>query len=132
MNHMKDVAKLLGVELGEEFKIKHDGCETSSKYRISETGLMNESGIYGPTILTKLLTGDIEIVKPPWKPMDGGDVWYWSILHNEVRLTTFYGNNTYDLALYKLGKLYRTEAEAESHAVEDKAFWDEIQKDLEE
>ena len=131
MNHMKDVAKLLGVELGKEFKIKYNGCELSSKYRISETGLMNESGICGPTIFTKLLTGDIEIVKPPWKPKTGQTCWY-VYSDGSILTTVFNSDFTSDLSKYKLGKLYPTKAEAESHAAEDKAFWDEIRKDLEE
>lgn len=132
MNHMKDVAKLLGVELGEEFYVTYKGEKINTAvYKLTQNGLVCNDAICHIE-LSMLLIGANGVEKLPWKPMNGGDVWYWSMLHNEVRLTTFYGNNTYDLALYKLGKLYSTNAEAEAHAAEDNACWDEIRKELEE
>ena len=89
MNYTSKVAEMLGVELGEEFKIRF------------------ESG---------------DITKAVWicVPGDG-------IVERD-----FNDSDLEHLALYKLGKLYRTREEAEAHAKEDKAYWDEVRKELEE
>ena len=62
-NKMKEVAKLLGVELEEEFRI--DGL--SYKYKLSNYGLMcwsnNLQRWYITSIIGELLTGLDEIVK---------------------------------------------------------------------
>ena len=69
MNYMKQVAEMLGVEMGERFKIK--GHTNNAEYYISEQGLMRE-GFIEPfqKPLTTLLTGEAEIVKKPWKPKE--------------------------------------------------------------
>lgn len=60
---MKEVAKLLGVKLGEEFKIKGDDtdCET---YKLTNKGLLNSNSFICGYYLTNLLTGKLEIEKP--------------------------------------------------------------------
>ena len=75
-NYMADVAKMLGVELEEEFKL--DGIET--KYKFTENGLY----FYAPdgwwqcsnVMLPRILRGNVEIVKLPWKPKKG-DAYYY-------------------------------------------------------
>ena len=69
-NYMEDVAKLLGVELGEEFKIDGDGLPWKSfKYKLDEEGLIFwEEGCQkwlGSEGLSSLLTGKAKIVKLP-------------------------------------------------------------------
>lgn len=67
-NKMKEVAKLLGVELEEEFKIKG----LSYKYKLSNYGLMcwsnNLQRWYITSIVGELLTGENQIIKLP-KPI---------------------------------------------------------------
>ena len=75
-NHMAKVvglAKLLGVELREEFRIeKYQGL-----FRITEDGLqrlLDSSSSWTlaePSILRELLIGEETVVKFPWKPDDG-------------------------------------------------------------
>ena len=69
-NKMSEVAKLLGVELGEEFKIDGDGLPCKSfKYKLDEEGLIFwEEGCQkwlGSEMLSTLLTGKAKIVKLP-------------------------------------------------------------------
>ena len=134
MNHMKQVVKMLGVELGERFKVMCQGAISSSEFCITENGLYekfrDQSSINSP-VLKKLLIGDAEIVKIPWKPKDGEKVWYVDA-DNSMRAIEFSDLKAKDLILYKLGKLYRTLDGANTHAEEDKAYWDEIRKELEE
>ena len=73
MNYMEQVAKLLGVELGEKFKINfHHGDISSDEYYIDETsihevcdGRVND---YCYPLLVALLNGSDTIVKLP-KPV---------------------------------------------------------------
>lgn len=70
-NCMAEVAKLLGVELGEEFHV--EGFATNVLYKISEKGLVShrcgsewlESESF---MLSQLLAGEEEITRLPWKP----------------------------------------------------------------
>ena len=69
-NKMSEVAKLLGVELGEEFKIDGDGLPWKSfKYKLDEEGLIFwEEGCQkwlGSEGLSSLLTGKAKIIKLP-------------------------------------------------------------------
>ena len=65
-NYMEIVAKLLGVELGEEFKIEH---LSSFKYKIEKDGLMflpkDSQEWIGSKLIEDLLTGNLKIVKLP-------------------------------------------------------------------
>lgn len=62
-NKMEDVAKLLGVELGEEFRIEH----LSNKYKLSKGGLKYWSGSLkkwkGSGLLEDLIIGTLTIIK---------------------------------------------------------------------
>ena len=57
---MKEVAKILGVELGEEFKIKN----IVGTFRFEESGLYDNDSYLCTYSLKKLLTGQCEIEKP--------------------------------------------------------------------
>ena len=77
-NYMADVAKLLGVELGEEFRIKTHG---DTLYKLTERGLcclMILSGWENQEnyALAELLYGKLEIEKLPWKPKQNGFYYY--------------------------------------------------------
>ncbi len=76
-NYMEEVAKMLGVSLGEEFKLKIRETEIAHSivYHFTNRGLIagNEAKCSGNT-LTEILVGRYEIVKPkkvvkmPFKP----------------------------------------------------------------
>lgn len=76
MNHMKEIAHILGVDLYEEFRIKDDSKNILRfiKYRFAEGGLMHYhvfSSCWDFTpyeTLLNLLNGKYEIVKLP-KPI---------------------------------------------------------------
>lgn len=81
MNYYKQVAEMLGVELGEEFKVS---ITETFVYKITENGLrrryQTDSEWVGspPVTLTSLLRGDYSIVKLPWKPKEGEEYWHYS------------------------------------------------------
>lgn len=134
MNYMEKVAEMLGVEFGEIFRL----FDTSRKEE--ETGVfwIDKDGMYkeypdGSKARIAfnwdyILTGDSEIVKLPWKPKGGESYWYYSEL--DILEKSVWDGALFDLALYKLGKLYRTKAEAEKHADEDAAYWESIREEI--
>ena len=67
MNHMEEVAKMLGVEIGEEFNI--EGGSKDAKYKFSKDYLIMEITDVGWTrasfYLVDLLNGKLKIVKSP-------------------------------------------------------------------
>ena len=115
-NYMQDVANILGVELGEEFKL--DGRKT--KYKFIENGLY----FYAPdgwwqcsnVMLPKILKGELEIVKLPWKPKVG-DVYYrprdYHAAFSEA-VTDFWRDTVNDFALKEAGMIFRTREECEA------------------
>lgn len=81
-NYMAKVAKLLGVELGESFKITSDTKgdypgDYQNYYRFTENNCF-ETSVDGVKwematviVLRGILMGDTRIVKLPWKPQEG-------------------------------------------------------------
>lgn len=77
-NKMKEVAKLLGVELEEEFKVYGFRC----KYKLTNDGLMYWSYLDNKwlisTFLKELLTGELKIIKLPKPILDAKEKEYLS------------------------------------------------------
>lgn len=122
-NLIPEICKMLGVELGEEFKIKGYNGVT---YRFANDGLRlthdDGSRKFDTTAnmaLIDLLSGIAEIVKMPWKPKREGTVWSFCINGDddddvlEVDWYVWHGDVD-DLARLKAGWVYRTKEEAEA------------------
>lgn len=133
MNYMEKVAEMLGIEIGEKFKIRFEsGIVPDALYMFTDNGIYMSNAVFkSEDLLWRLLTGRIEIVKLPWKPENGEIVWY-ICYDGSLDFQHFCNQSVKLLMLYKLGKLYRTKAEAEKHADEDAAYWESIREKLEE
>ena len=134
MNYMKQIANMLGVEIGEQFKVrstKYTQNVNSEIFVLTIGGVTTDDEIPRNDILIDLILGVVEIVKLPWKPKNGERVWYVDA-DNSMRAIEFSDSNCRDLFLCKLGKLYRTLDGANAYAEEDNAYWDKIRKELEE
>lgn len=122
-NLIPKIAKLLGVEIGEEFKVdryEYDGLTC----KFAENMLMSRSDLKGAewgityVILSELLAGDAEIVKIPWKPKKG-DAYFTFVLmvvlmgDKWVVRSSRWGGLPNEYALLDKGWVYRTEAEAQ-------------------
>lgn len=132
-NKMPDVARMLGVELGERFRIKElhndyvwwfekDGLHS----KVTAKGLdslrafafaINLSGV-----LDQLLTGAFTIRKMPWRPRKGDQYWYvaWTgcgviFIHPEIWRESFM-----DYLLLRSHNCFKTKDEAASHSLEIK------------
>ena len=123
-NLMAEVAKLLGVELGEEFNIQGlSGGTERFKTILTETGLvfpdfkaLNDGG--DNTYLAELLKGNLEYEKLPWEPKYGECYYCPSIRQRKVMQPMWVGD-TRDYAMKAIDMVYRTQEEAEAHFAED-------------
>ena len=122
-NLIPEIAKMLGVEIGEEFKVK--GYELT--YMITDNkGLMatNDSPETGwkpanaaNALFVDLVNGKDEIVKIPWKPKKG-DVYYTfsfgGLSEEWVVVKQQWDAHPYERALLEKGWVYRTREEAQA------------------
>lgn len=118
-NLIPEIAEMLGVELGEEFKIKgYDGLT----YKFVDYGLQlssqNDIGITAiPTnvALVSLLNGNDEIVKLPWKPKEGEDYYTFGSFDKTWEVLQLrWLQHPFDFALLDKGWVYCTEEEAKA------------------
>lgn len=114
-NYMADVAKMLGVELGEEFNlVDKDGTPSAyNPFRIEVGGFMDCTGEDDAGFLEALLTGYFEIVKKPWKPKDGEEYFY--IVYGVVYSTVFHNNIEDNLMRLRMGNCFKTKEEAKAN-----------------
>lgn len=115
-NHMAEVAKMLGVELGEEFNIDYATDITTLSAKVTDTGfhiINSNSPEFSGLFLNLLLSGQLEIKRKPWKPEYIEQ--YYFIDKNGDIMATVWRDWHEDIYRYKLGNCYRTEEEAEAN-----------------
>jgi hypothetical protein len=125
MNYMSEVAKMLGVELGEVFYvIDSSGKKISPNYYITVDGILSDTtpAAKNMGILNKILCGEYTIKRKPWKPQV--DDYFWYIDADGTYVNDVWDNDSaYCLNLYKLGNCYCTEKEAEADYYKWIAFY---------
>lgn len=118
-NLIPEIAKMLGVEIGEEFKV--DRYEYNGlTFKFAENMLMSRSDLKGAewgityVILSELLVGDAEIVKIPWKPKKGDAYYTFEIFRGKwVVRSLWWTGAPCTYALLDKGWVFRTKEEAE-------------------
>ena len=122
MNLIPKICEMLGVEIGEEFKLHWNGVEQTGIFRFTnyrlESKFRDEEDWDECSVLTELLNGGITIIKLPFEPKEGEKYWYVYVGDNELGHTTFTEANTNDLMRVYCGNCFRTEAEAQAHKQE--------------
>lgn len=115
MNRMSEVAKLLGVEIGEEFRVEDCGMPQGSIYKLTLNGLviLDGSDMSYPALLTRLLSGLANVVKEPWKPKES-EIYYYCKF-DEVACTKYTSTHYLSKLNIKLGNYFKTAVEAEEH-----------------
>lgn len=117
-NLIPKIAKMLGVEIGEEFKVdKYD----EMTFKFAENMLITRADFKGAkwgityVVLSELLGGDIEIVKLPWKPKMYEEYWMFGKLGKKWIVGTLsWKELPYEILLFDKGWVYRTRAEAQA------------------
>lgn len=123
-NHMAEVAKMLGVELRETFKIINTNCLTKEKrlFRFTKKGVENSwDGVNwiestDPFTLEKLITGENVVVNRPWKPTFGEIYYIPSISNRDLYDFNSWNNDEYDKELYRRRVVFKTKEEAAATA----------------
>ena len=133
MNYYKQIAEMLGIELGQEFVITDlDGKRKDTiTYKFTEDGLFskaNNLSVKVTLILDLLLTGKCKAVPKPWKPKYGEQYYSYSTKINGTCCNTFW-EFTKDYAMWKSGNCFRTEEEAETKG---KEIMEKLVKEYEE
>ena len=120
-NLIPEIAKLLGVEVGEEFKVKGDDeltyTLTDDGLKITFAGGIEISQVSTNSAFVALVMGKDEIVKLPWKLKKGEKYWgFWYSQLNDAWLVILYtwSNNPEDFAFYKAGWVFHTKKEAKA------------------
>lgn len=130
MNYMEEVAKLLGVELDEEFYLEENGVKRPYLYKLTMDGMPYYNEEYkmwegmGFATLGRILGGEISIIKqlccPYWKPQTGELYYYcascyptWDI-ESTVQSMRF-NNEPIDWVHVKIGNCFKTEEEARKY-----------------
>lgn len=119
-NLIPEIAKMLGVELGEEFKVKGDDALT---YRFDSDGLKltHNSGIElapisANVVFVDLVNGKDEIVKLPWKPKEEEHYYTFTSTYKytkwKIGLNCWH-TEPQNIAFLKAGWVFRTRQEAE-------------------
>ena len=118
-NLIPQIAQMLGVEIGEDFKIKG---YIEPIYRFDADGLkasysclMQKRLTFANAMLSSLLAGEVEIVKLPWKPKKGENYYTFDIFRGKwiVVRSSWWTGAPCNYALLDKGWVYHTEAEAQ-------------------
>ena len=119
-NLIPEIARMLGVEIGEEFKVKgreyifHFVDNGLIAYRTDGSALPYENCL---AHFLWLINGEEEIIKIPWKPKKGERYWgFWYSQLNDALILCLHtwGNNPEDFAFYKAGWVFHTKKEAKA------------------
>lgn len=112
-NYMEGVAKLLGVELEEVFRLK----EYESYFKFTEKDF--ESSVNGTTWLAGdsltlrfILEGKVTIKKLPWKPKNG-EIYYYSCPdYDYLCSNSIWCDDSLDRYRFKYNMVFKTKEEA--------------------
>ena len=118
MNKIKEVAKLLGCEVGEEFNIIYNTGKYSVRnpFKFSETDLLDKFGGVFADYIGWLITGEYKIEKIPFVPKMGENYWTYSAGFTLPVIEYYsWGNSCYDKERKLLGIVFRTEQEAKDY-----------------
>ena len=119
-NLMPEVAELLGVEIGEVFRLKN--LNSRWRFKFAEDVLLGKFNNFewspAYNVLDEILDGTFEIVKLPWEPKRD-ELYYWPSASNKKVGCGRWHGDTFCCAMKALGMVYRTREEAEAHFAED-------------
>lgn len=118
-NLIPEIAKMLGVEIGEEFKVKGDDettyIFTDDGLKLTYDGGIGIVEISSDVAFAALVNGKDEIVKLPWKPKMYEEYWTFGKLGKQWTVGTLtWKELPYEILLLSKGWVYRTAKEAKA------------------
>ena len=120
-NCMAAVAKILGVELGEEFIIENADRKETVVLAADGFHVIQPNNVLGPDhgkLLSKVLQGLYEVKKKPWVPKYNEYYYSPSITQRRV-MELLWLDVTRDYAMKAINMVYRTKEEAEANLIKD-------------
>lgn len=121
-NLIPKIAEMLGVGLGEKFKVVSiNGNEYIGKF--TSLGLLTyatfpqdgRSGVYSKELLAYLVCGEAKIIKLPWKPSLGDTFYTFTLVNGKwIVGVAWWNTEPRYYALLDKGWIYRSRAEAEA------------------
>ena len=116
MNKMKEVAKALGYEVGEEFNLIFTDGKYSryNPFKFTETDLVDKNGDVLTNYIGRIITGEYKIEKIPKFPPKGTR-YYFVNESGFILKCEFDWEYSFDLYRYKLGNFFLTKEEAEQN-----------------
>lgn len=118
-NLIPEIARMLGVEIGEEFKVKGDDettyIFTDDGLKITYNGGIGIAEISSDAAFVALVMGKDEIVKLPWKPKHGEDYYSFVLVYGKwVVQELWWRGFPEEYALLSKGWVYKTCEEAQA------------------
>lgn len=117
-NLIPQIAEMLGLKLGEEFKIDTSGDDI---FKITESGVWmrksidKEEWLEKPFEFVMLCNGDAEIIRLPWQPKEGESFYTFTAAYGEWSVSLdVWAEEPCNYALLDKGWIYRTEKEAKA------------------
>lgn len=115
IDRMKKIAKILDIELYQEFCVKEDS--TKYTYKLTKNGLisrcdMNSEWGCAPDMLAELITGKALIARAPWRPNYNEYYYVPDIEISKKFVTCLWQKTEDDEYRYKHGFVFRTKEEA--------------------
>lgn len=130
-NYMPEVARMLGVEIGEPFDVFDEDGEIKGcgPYRFTDETIVNCDDEGAPIwLLHYLLCGKNTLQKRPWRPKEGEGYYYIRSTDGFLSRSTFHSVDADDLALLNMGNCFPTKKAAKAAVPEILAKFEEIKK----
>lgn len=114
MNNTEKIFEMLGVEPNEVFEADFTG-ELKDYCLDKDLNLRNVGGSFlSPRRTIAIISGEIPIVKKPWKPKEKEEYWY-IYPGGDVLRTSINSECLLDIGNLSLGNYFKTEKEAEDN-----------------
>jgi hypothetical protein len=127
-NYMAEVAKMLGVELDEEFDVCFDNSNVYMKAKLTENGFkVNDTNMVALVphssiqVFEWLLCGLATIKHKPYRPER--EYFYWNVQPDGEYALIRWLDTATDYNNYKLGNCYRTKEDARKDYCKWKLFY---------
>jgi hypothetical protein len=129
-SYIPEVARMLGVEIGEEFDVLDSDGDAKgwNPHRFTEKMMVDcVGGEPSGWLAYYLLTGEYTIQKHPWRPKD--EEIFWLVLPDgRTNWGIFRKNKANGLSLLNMGNCFPTKEAAEAAVPEMLAKFEEIKK----